>query len=205
MKYSTILIALFLFVSFILFSFPEQNKNTIVAVNIAESHRNIVSVLPPVGEPAPIPNNSFSSTNGAPEVVLKYKNTTYQGHLRSAIFSSGDVNDDVLSLGENSSNITSIIPEQIINISQNDQVQIFIVENPQPELQPNSLSATAYYINGTAAKILSLIENDKMDKFVVNPDKGEYILLAVATWLPNPDNYLTTSGYVTYVFRVNVS
>jgi hypothetical protein len=63
---------------------------------------------------------------------------------------------------------------------------------------------TLYHLNGTAYKVLSLDGEDKMDIFTIDADKGKYLLLATATWLPNPDNYLTTSGYVSYIFRVNV-
>lgn len=196
---------LFLFSVSLIFSLLQNYDNdNIRAVTIGETNFNSLSVLPPVGEPVPTPNNPFSSTEGAPEMVLKYNNSIYHGELRSAIFASGDVNDNMPSFEDESSNITAIIPEQIINITQNEQIQLLINENPRPELQPNSLSSTLYHKNGNVYKILSLKQEAKRDTFIIDADKGEYLLLTVATWLPNPDNYLTTSGYVTYVFRVNV-
>lgn len=197
-------VLLFLFAASLSFSLG-QNNNNISAVTIGEINLNSLSVLPPVGEPVPMPNNPFSSTEGTPEIILKYNNSIYQGELRSAVFSSGDVNDNMPSFEDEASSITAIIPEQIINITQNEQIQLLIDENPQPELQPNSLSSTLYHTNGTVSKVLSLKEDAKLDTFVVDVNKGEYLLLTVSTWLPNPDNYLTTSGYVSYVFRVNVS
>ncbi|MGD9671857.1 MAG: hypothetical protein AB7U98_00085 [Candidatus Nitrosocosmicus sp.] len=160
--------------------------------------------LPPVGEPEPVPNNPFSTAEGTPKIVLKYNNSVYKGELRSAVFASGDVNDNMPSLEEDSPSITTMIPNQIINITQGEQIQLYIYENPKPELQPNSFSSTLYHLNGTVSKILSLKEGDKMDTFTIDIDKGEYLLLAIATWLPNPDNFLTTSGYVSYIFRINV-
>lgn len=160
--------------------------------------------LPPVGEPVPVPNNPFSTAEGVPEIVLKYNDTIYNGVLRSAIFSSGDVNDNMPSLENNSNNITNTIPKQIINITHGEQIQLMVSENPMPELQPNSISSTLYHLNGNVSKILSLKEEDKMDTFIVDANKGEYLLLAIATWLPNPDNYLTTTGYVSYLFRLSV-
>ncbi|CAN5830231.1 hypothetical protein BH23THE1_BH23THE1_28230 [soil metagenome] len=56
------------------------------------------------------------------------------------------------SLGNNSPNITSMIAEELINISKNEQIQLLIGGNPEPEDQPNTLSSTAYHINGTVAK-----------------------------------------------------
>lgn len=194
---------LFLFAASLSFSLG-QNNNNISAVTIGEININSLSVLPPVGEPVPIPKNPFSAAEGAPEIVLKYNHSIYQGELRSAIFASGDLTDNMPSFEDEASSITSIIPEQIINITQNEQIQLLIDENPQPELQPNSLSSTLYHMNGNVTKVLSINEEAKRDTFIVNVDKGEYLLLTVATWLPNPNNYLTTSGYVTYVFRVNV-
>jgi hypothetical protein len=198
-------VLLFLFSVSLFFSLGQNNNdNNIRALTIGEINLNPLSVLPPVGEPAPIPKNPFSSTEGAPEIELKYNNSIYQGELRSAVFASGNVNDNMPSLEDEATNITAIIPGQVINITQNGQIRLLIDENPQPELQPNSLSSTLYHMDGTVSKVLSLKENTKLDTFIVDANKGEYLLLTVASWLPNPDNYLTTSGYVSYVFRVNV-
>jgi hypothetical protein len=188
MNDSKLSVLLFLFTASLSFSLG-QNHNNISAVTIGEINLNSLSVLPPVGEPVPIPKNPFSAAEGAPEIVLKYNNSNYQGELRSAIFASGDVNDNMPSFEDEAGSITAIIPEQIINITQNDQIQLLIGENPQPELQPNSLSSTLYHMNGTLSKVLSLKEEAKLDTFVVDVNKGEYLLLTVATWLPNPDNY----------------
>lgn len=157
-----------------------------------------------VGEPDPFPRNPFSNNEGAPTISIKYDNNTYYGELRSAAFSYGDVDNSLEFFGNNSSNITSIIPDQIINISQDKQIQLLIRGNPTPENQPNTLSSTAYYLNGTQVKVLSISEDGKRDTFNIDFDKGQYLILAVATWLPNSDNYLKSSGYISYVFRVNI-
>lgn len=83
-------------------------------------------------------------------------------------------------------------------------VKLLITENQQPENQPSSLSSTAYYLNETVAKVLSFIDNKKDGSFKFDIHRGNYFLLAVATWLPNSENYLTSSGFVTYIFRINV-
>ncbi len=199
----SMMFSLFL-LSFLSLQYNTNDGFVISAITIDKNHiYYLSSALPPVGQPVPIPNNPFSTAEGAPEIVLKYNDTSYNGELRSAIFSSGDVNDNMPSLENNSTNITAIIPKQKINITQGGQIQLLVRENPKPELHPDSLSSTLYHLNGNVSKILSLKEEDKMDTFIVDADKGEYLLLAIATWLPNND-YLTTAGYVSYIFRLSV-
>jgi hypothetical protein len=178
----------------------------IILVSIISSfsyEENTISALQ-VGEPNPEPRNPFSNTEGAPSISIKYNNNTYVGELRSAAFSYGDVNDILESFGNNSSNITSIIPDKTINISEDEQIQLLIRGNPTPENQPNTLSSTAYHINGTQVKVLSISDDANKDRFMVDLEKGQYLILTIATWLPNQDNYLESSGYVSYIFRVNV-
>jgi hypothetical protein len=157
-----------------------------------------------VGEPNPEPRNPFSFSDGAPSISMKYGNDTYTGELRSAAFSYGDVNNNLESFENNSSDITSIIPDRTLNISQGKQIQLLISGNPTPENQPNTLSATAYHTNGTQVKVLTIAEDGKKDNFIIDLERGQYLILSVATWLPTSDNYLTSSGYISYVFRVNV-
>jgi len=169
-------IALFLTSLLFLDQSNQDNYNHVGAIYIGKNHINYLSTLPPVGEPVSVPNSPFSTAEGSPEIVLKYNNSIYQGELRSAVFSSGDVNNDMPSLEENSPGITTIIPNQIINITHGEQIQLYLHDNPRPELQPNSFSSTLYHINGTASKILSIKEEDKMDTFTIEADKGEYLL-----------------------------
>lgn len=211
MKYFLMLMGIYLlFSSSAIFLFSGQNSilhnninNAWASSSAAESNSDIMS-LPPVGDPVPSSKNPFSSAQGAPKLMLEYNSTAYLGELRSAVFESGDVDNNMPSLGDESSNITAIIPEQRIDMLQNTPITIYVTENPQPENQPNSISVTAYYMNGTVSKILSLKEGEKFGTFNLDLNRGEYIFLAVATWLPDQDNYLTASGYVTYVFRANV-
>lgn len=144
----------------------------LVPILISFSYKeNAISALQ-VGKPNPEPRNPFSNTEGAPSISIKYNNNTYVGELRSTAFSYGDVNNNLESSGYNSLNITSIIPDNIINISQDDQIQLLIRGNPAPENQPNTLSSTAYHINGTQVKVLSISENGNKDKFMVDLEKG---------------------------------
>ncbi|MDR4489750.1 MAG: hypothetical protein R2685_02455 [Candidatus Nitrosocosmicus sp.] len=199
----TPLISLLLF-SFLSLQLNNNNYHDIDAITISKNNIYYLSGLPPVGEPVPIPKNPFSTAKGTPEIALEYNNSIYKGELRSAIFSSGDVKDNMPSLGNESNKITAIIPSQVINITNDAQIQLYINANPAPELQPSSLSSTLYHLNGTVYKILSLNKEGKMGAFTVDAKRGNYLLLVTATWLPNPENYQTTSGYVSYIFRVNV-
>lgn len=167
------------------------------------SNDNIVNAVINVGDPDPSKVSPYTKLEGAPQIVIKNDNNTYQGELRVFNLVTGDVNGNMPSI-DSDSNISSTLPGNTVTISQNEQIQLLVRGNPQPELQPNSLSATAYFNNGTAFKVLTLIESAKKDTFVVDIPKGMYFLLATATWLPNPDNYLTISGYVTYMFRLSV-
>jgi hypothetical protein len=163
----------------------------------------LVSAVINVGEPDPRITSPYSKYEGAPEIVIKNDDYVYHGALRVFNLVTGDVNNNMPSIDSNS-NVTSIMPENAINVSQNERIQLLIQGNPKPELQPNSLSATVYFSNGTGFKVLSLAESSKRDTFNVDLPTGKYIVLATATWLPNPDYYLTTSGYVVYAFRMNV-
>lgn len=165
----------------------------------------VVGMLSPAESPSFL-NGLFSNKEGPPHILLKYDNNIYQGLLRTAIFSAGDeINYNMSSFAyPNHNSITTTVPEQIININQNRQIQFVVYNSPIPVVNPSSLSVTAYHANGTVYKTLSLVQDTKKDKFTADLNKGEYILLAVATWLPNHENYLSMSGYVTFAFRVNV-
>jgi hypothetical protein len=165
---------------------------------------NIASAVINVGEPDPRKISPYTKLEGTPQILIKDKEgNIYQGELRVFNLVTGDVNDNMPTI-ESNSNISAVLPENAINVSQNEQIQLLIRGNLQPELQPNSISTTVYFTNGTGFKVLALAESTKKDTFVVDLPKGEYFLLATTTWLPNPDNYLTTSGYVVYAFRLNV-
>ncbi|HYY49261.1 MAG TPA: hypothetical protein VE643_00180, partial [Nitrososphaeraceae archaeon] len=66
---------------------------------------------------------------------------------------------------------------------------------------PSSLAVTAYYaINGTAAAVLDATDYDNTI-FRMNLNSGNYILIAVATWLPGSEG---VTGYVIYKFVVSI-
>ncbi|HET6590014.1 MAG TPA: hypothetical protein VFG45_07625 [Candidatus Nitrosocosmicus sp.] len=156
-----------------------------------------------VGAPDPRMISPYTKYEGTPQIVIKNDGNIYQGQLRIFNLVTGDVNSNMPAINSNSS-VSSVLPNYTVNVSQNEKIQLLIKGNPLPELQPSSLSSTIYFKNGTGFKVLSLDDNSKKDVFIVDLPVGEYYMLATATWLPNPDNYLTTSGYVIYSFRLNV-
>jgi hypothetical protein len=85
------------------------------------------------------------------------------------------------SFRNNRSSLTSIIPDKVINISKDEQIQLLVGGNPIPENQPSTLSSTAYHINGTQVKVLSISEEGKRDRFIVDLEKGQYLILTMAT------------------------
>jgi len=70
---------------------------------------------------------------------------------------------------------------------------------------PSSLSIQVYNIKEKGIGLLNTVERSKTSKFVVNLDKGkQYILLSVATWIPQKANIGTINAFVYYSYRINV-
>ncbi len=156
-----------------------------------------------IGVPNLSDRNPFG--NGIPEIVMDVGDKAYYGELRNYIWESGDVNYNLPAVEPPRSNITTILPNKTATLEKGSQVMFSIKDNPTPEAQPDSLSITAYSADdGTPIKVLNVSSNKK-DTFDIDLDEGRYILLAIATWLPNEGNFLTTEGYVSYAFRVNVT
>ncbi len=156
-----------------------------------------------IGVPNLSDRNPFG--NGIPEIVMGEGDKSYYGELRNYIWEGGDVNDDLPAVEPPRSNITAILPNKTATLEKGSQVMFSIKDNPVPEAQPDSLSVTAYSAeDGAPIKVLNVSSN-KTDTFDIDLDEGKYILLAIATWLPNEGNFLTTEGYVSYAFRINVT
>jgi len=156
-----------------------------------------------IGVPNLSDKNPFK--NGIPEIVMDVGEKSYYGELRNYIWESGDVNDNLPAIEPPRSNITTILPNKTATLEKGAQVMFSIKDNPVPEAQPDSLSITAYSADdGAPIKVLNVSSNKK-DTFDIDLDEGRCILLAIATWLPNEGNFLTTEGYVSYAFRINVT
>lgn len=133
-------------------------------------------------------------------------NTQYMGDLRNYIWRAGDVNENtpviqapriILTASFLSSN------DRTISINKGSDLTFVVKGNPAPEAQPDAISLNVYTLSGQPVKVLAVSEN-KRDTFRIELPSGEYILMAIATWLPDSNRSLNTEGYVTYVFKVIV-
>jgi hypothetical protein len=143
-----------------------------------------------------------------PRILMVYNDKEYNGELRSYTFESGDVNSNVPTTPHPrgpGANLTSILPEQTVIVEKNSSIRFVVEGNPKPEIQPDSLTVTAYNTKGTVIRLLTLVQDDKSDRFIVDLKSGEYILIATAVWLPNEDRYPTIGGSVMYAYKVNVT
>lgn len=193
--------------------------NVIDIVNYASDIAVVSAASPsalPIGKPTSNLSNPFGSFDKMPpQITMVYENKEYHGALLNYIFNNGRGNSTLPSnQGENTSNITSILPNNEITVKENSTVKFIVKDNnSQPGVQPSSLSVNVYTIQGKPVKILSLAENVKSNTFKIDLSKGEYIILATATWLPNKENnnssnsssYLTTTGgHISYEYRINI-
>ncbi len=77
----------------------------------------------------------------------------------------------------------------------------FIIKNDPLALPPSSISVTAYDIEGKVVKLITTTEHSKRIFFNIDLNKGKYILLVVATWLPGSEK---VTGYEEYNYLINV-
>ena len=161
------------------------------------------------------PNNSSSNSNSKcsnpsiidsiriiqvhvlpPKFVMIYGGKAYQGKLSEAKFRGGETFSQ---LHIQPRNLTTNLPSKIIKVREGSCVQFAIIGTPRL-LSPSSLGVTVYdSINGTAVKVLNVVGSHSA--FRVNLTRGNYILLAVGTWLPRSEH---VSGYAIYKLVVDV-
>jgi hypothetical protein len=126
---------------------------------------------------------------------MNYAEKDYQGELSVSKFRAGE---QLVSFVP-PKNVTATLPFEMVQIERISCVQ-FVIEGTLGKLPPSSLAVTAYINNtGTALKVLSAV-NPRI-QYSVSLEKGAYILLAAATWLPGRKR---VDGYVIYKFIVKV-
>lgn len=160
-----------------------------------------------MGDPIHPPRYPVGALENPPQIVMEYNEREFYGVLRSYVFEHGDVDPNVQTTSRGpGSNLTAILPEQTANITRGSSIRFTIEGNTQPEIQPDSLSVTAYDTSGNAVKLLTLVSDDKSGAFIVDLANGEYILLATAVWLPGEEvaRYLTVGGSVVYAYKIKV-
>jgi hypothetical protein len=187
---------------------------------------NTIIMLPVVSlaQVNSIPINPFETRGVPPQIVMEYEGKEYPGKLVryiTNISTSNSTGGSSQSLGGGTltsaspDNITSPLPAQIIPLKKNSSINFIIKgnnNNTPTKAQPNTMSVTAYNIKGMPVKLLNTTQQvGAKNIVVVNLDKGQYILLSVATWLPqkgsdnnNNKNTNTIIGFVSYSYRINV-
>ena len=156
-----------------------------------------------------IPSNPANPAGGvdesAPKIIMIYNNTEYDGTLDSYSFGK---TESMMSLPTSNDKITATIPNQTIAVEQGSKLYFMMKGITLSEAQPDGVSATAYTISGEPADVLRVIdEPNKRNKTIsltVDLNRGEYILMATAIWLPEVQENYQIAGYVSYSYRINV-
>src|SRR5919202_3954327 len=204
------------------YPYHQSNENLISKVGIAENNTsNINSDGDRDGNTSTISTNGAgSNTSGGtstctisaplnantsglnvnvlpPKILMNYAGIVYSGDLSEAKYRAG-INFPELHIRPQ--NVSANLPPNIVHIKNDSCIQFVIVGTPKL-LPPSSLAVTAYYaINGTAAAVLDATDYDNTI-FRMNLNSGNYILIAVATWLPGSED---VTGYVIYKFGLSV-
>ena len=99
--------------------------------------------------------------------------------------------------------VISTVPNQTITVENGSIIRFEIKGNAPPEAQSDALAVNAFTIEGMPVKVLKVSDESDITSFVVDlePDR-EYILMAIATWLPQ-QGFEKISGYVAYSYRIN--
>ena len=148
-------------------------------------------------------SNHFGSNEPPPQIIMiNDNNKEHKGVLDSYSF----VNTEKLNqIPVFNYKVTATIPDKSITLEKGSIVRVVIEGNPSPESPPDGLAVAAYTEKGNPVKVLKVNEDKskKETSFIIDLNEGDYILMAVATWLPDEDDERIT-GYVAYSYRVNV-
>lgn len=156
-----------------------------------------------------IPSNPANPAGGvdesAPKIIMIYNNTEYDGILDSYSFGK---TESMMSLPTANDKITATIPNQTIAVEQGSKLYFMMKGITLSEAQPDGVSATAYTISGEPAGVLRVIDepnkSNKTISLTVDLNRGEYILMATAIWLPEVQENYQIAGYVSYSYRIDV-
>lgn len=148
-------------------------------------------------------NNPFGGAyESPPQIVMTYNNTEHLGVLDSYSFKVSETLGEIPIFNDT---ITSTVPNQTITIENGSVIRFAIRGNAPPEAQSDALAVNAYTIEGKPVKVLKVADESQKTSFVVDLNESrEYILTAIATWLPEEDTE-RISGYVSYSYKINVT
>ncbi len=146
--------------------------------------------------------------SGPPEIILIHNSTRYEGTQYGYTFS--ETTESFLELPEiTSAQLTAIPADNIIPVVPGSQIQFVVEGSPPRQLQPDSLSVTAYTEDGISVAVLDNIGpeaavTEVQSYSLDNLQPGtRYILLSTATWI-DPEDSRALAGYVYYVHRISL-
>ncbi len=145
-------------------------------------------------------SNPFEPREQPPKIVMVYNGKEYSGGLVGYSWEKTEVLDEI---PEINGNITAALPDapQVVKVENNTSVKFKVEYINQTDALPDTLSVNVYSNDGVPIKVLDVSKNDK-SAFTIDLDKGEYVLVSTAIWLP--ENNQVISGYVSYSYRINV-
>ena len=145
-------------------------------------------------------SNPFEPREQPPKIVMVYHGKEYSGGLVGYSWEKTEVLNEI---PEINANITAALPDapQVVKVENNTSVKFKVEYINQTDALPDTLSVNVYSNDGVPIKVLDVSKNDK-STFMIDLDKGQYVLVSTATWLP--ENNQVISGYVSYSYRINV-
>src|SRR5690349_7774514 len=175
-----------------------QNTDTKTESNNQDVSANSVNTTCSISAPVTTNSSELKIEVLPPKIVMNYANKIYNGELSEAKYRAGSTFNE---LHVSPQNITTDLPSNVIHIQKDSCVQ-FLIKGAPKQLPPSSLAVTAYPANTeTAVKVLNATNYDS-SIFRMSLNKGPYVLLATATWLPGSED---VTGYVIYKFMASVN
>ena len=145
---------------------------------------------------------------GPPEIVMINNGSRYEGQLYGYTFS--ETTESFLELPDiNNVQLTATSTDNIVSVEAGSQIQFVVEGSPPRQLQPDSLSVSAYTEDGTPVAVLDDVSpettvTEAQSYSLDNLQPGQrYILLSTATWVDLQDNR-ALAGYVYYVHRTSL-
>ena len=145
---------------------------------------------------------------GSPEIVMINNSTRYEGEQYGYTFS--ETTESFLELPNiNNAQLTAISTDNIVSVEPGSQIQFLVEGSPPRQLQPDSLSVSAYTEDGTPVAVLDDVSpettvTEAQSYSLENLQPGQrYILLSTATWV-DPQDTRALAGYVYYVHRISL-
>ena len=149
-------------------------------------------------------SNPFGPGEGPPQIImLTGGDARREGQLIGYAYDSIETISELPDI--NVSNLTTYVgSSDAVTVERSSRVEFQVVGNRPPEVPFESLSVTAYTKDGAPAGLLDANDGPPINSYTVNLEEGTYILMAVATWLPEEGGE-DISGYVMYGYKIQVT